>query len=225
VKQKHGWWQRLPVMSAAAKSAFATVTAILAFCVSITTAYFSLPRDDLRVAINLAPSVNFAYEFKAVAFDLPKGTISFINMGNRAVAIQGLALVVVRSAPNCKNGTVVPVIFAPVVVKPSDIVQSEVLLAGEKGVETFDLPLADFRPDQDAKLDGPQFVRTCARFELVTPESEIKETEVEVFTKTRSWAPSTLTPDVMIERQVVVLEATVPMKATQSLYYRRWTPW
>jgi hypothetical protein len=186
LRKRRSEWQKLPL-----KDKITISISVLALLVSGMTAYFTVARqaDDLRVVIERTPAVFLTEKKLSILSDQQ---LTFINSGNRPVAVTGITLVV---SPTGLDKTCVhpDELFSlnyevePFVVKSGEITIKK--MAFRKGSwwtfeeQFFDVPgggsaKVSTRPD----MNEGDSVNACFKFRLATPDSYSEEVELLLFT-------------------------------------------
>jgi hypothetical protein len=163
---------------------FASIVSIFAFLTSIATAYFTfVPIDDLRVVVNLDPFLSVDGDHNLVLTLYEAGAVTFINSGNRAVAISA-ARFGSRFRPAPCSSVYEKIAFEPIVVKAGEIIRSGVgllssgnlLILGNKLIsvdEHGQMSVTDQTTDSLIKVAVDMDL--CIMFDIITPDSEVFE--------------------------------------------------
>jgi hypothetical protein len=218
------FWSRFATKVKGVKGWFAGTTAVVAFLISITTAYYSLiPIDDLRVAMAVRPSFEIKEKEQELSVSSTSGTMTFINSGNRSVGIEFVGFGLSYQSSKCfipdYNAKFA---FNPVIVKPSDIVRSDVsigpLLVYLNGIG---LPHPEGQAWKSAEV---QEMKACAMFDLITPDSEFVQKGLVLETLWSFKDPSLKSTDknTVIGSTVNVFIKGEHTQRPQELIRRRW---
>jgi hypothetical protein len=191
VVRKRRWLQGLGGRIAEARGWFATVTSVVAFGISVTTGYFALlPIDDVRVVLNVKPTVFASDDQKWLMLRLETGSMTFINSGNRAASIDAISLDV-SSGPGCSRSILFQrhqLAFAPIVIKSGEIIRSEIKLPDEDNKWFVSGAPSESEVWLEKEINE---AHACAIFNMVTPDNEVEIKAIELPTDTMTPIRST----------------------------------